>query len=168
MYRRLGKDPKNPAIYGVGSFAAPSFEVLGFGLIGEMGPTNHLPLVNFMGDRVARSPSVCVRLVRSIFLQSLGLPEIQNQENMVSLGLAQGSWVIDHVGPFERISSAHPLNEETSSFQGFNFTTPPEHYHERLQSRLGSLDPLPPFLHLLLGSFQQDSPSPTFLPSRGI
>jgi hypothetical protein len=40
---------------------------------------------------------------------------------------------IDHMVPFEWISSTRPLNEEASSFQGFNFSTPFELYPKRVK-----------------------------------
>jgi hypothetical protein len=84
-------------IYGVGSFVAPAFGVSGLGLIGEIGPPNHLgdhlSLVNLMGDRVSQvtfSPRKASKVGLTPKSQT---SELRSQGNMAPLGLAQGSWV---------------------------------------------------------------------------
>jgi hypothetical protein len=97
FYLRLGMDPKDPTIYGSGSFAAPTFGFRIPGLVGQVGPPNHLgnrlTSVNLTGNRVSWLPSTSIRLVRSVILRSPGLPELRSQGDIASLGLAQGFWV---------------------------------------------------------------------------
>jgi hypothetical protein len=113
----LGKDPKDPLIYGSGSFAALAFGVLDPGLVGKILP--------------GEPPNVGQPYRKLI------LPVTFDQYKASKVGHTSKSWTfealklgglsflrlslrllgIDHMGPLEQISFSHLPNEEISPFK---------------------------------------------------
>jgi hypothetical protein len=135
--RRLRRIPKDPRIHGPDHFVTS--DIRGFGPCFNFRdrstqPPGEPPIVDQSHGRPSLSATFNPHKASKVGLTpKSGSSRAMRQRDHGLLRLSPRFLGIGHMQTFERISSSHLLNEETSSFQGFNFTTPPELYPERVK-----------------------------------